>query len=59
MLVQYGDGIVHPLFGVFLNFVPCLGGLMKSVSLCTCLVMPIGSVQVDSVLSMISLWCIA
>lgn len=34
-------------------------GLMKSVSLCTCLVMPNGSVSVASALSMISLWCIA
>lgn len=34
-------------------------GLMKSVSLCICLVIPTGSVPVDNALSMISLWCIA
>lgn len=34
-------------------------GLIKSVSLCICLVIPGGSVPVVIALSMISLWCIA
>lgn len=44
---------------LFLVSVVGVDGLMKSVSLCICLVMPVGGVPVDSALSMISLWCIA
>lgn len=52
--MKNGDGIGHPLFGVFLNFllvsVVDEDGLKKSVSLCICQVLPTGGVPVVSAL---------